>query len=130
MTAMDKFFTIEAIPNRGDRFVIIGILSKQEDVEPFIAAAEASGKYEEGSVSTPEELDMGEILDGLVNDRLRELATPISQLAALLTRKTKTDNAPDDFPKPTHQEGREPCGECHLPEGERCDICGAKDRAS
>lgn len=25
--------------------------------------------------------------------------------------------------KPT---GREPCGECHLQEGETCDICGAK----
>lgn len=22
--------------------------------------------------------------------------------------------------------GKEPCGECHLPDGEPCDICGAR----
>lgn len=26
--------------------------------------------------------------------------------------------------------GKEPCGECHLPEGETCDICGARHGAS
>lgn len=41
--------------------------------------------------------------------------------------------APDDeafcaahrFPKPKRKDGKEPCGECHLHLGERCDICGA-----
>lgn len=32
----------------------------------------------------------------------------------------------DEFPKPTYKEGRDPCGECHLHLGEKCDICGAK----
>jgi hypothetical protein len=29
------------------------------------------------------------------------------------------------FPKPQRREGKEPCGECRLPVGEVCDICGA-----
>lgn len=41
--------------------------------------------------------------------------------------------APDDeafcathrFPKPKRKDGGEPCGECLLQPGERCDICGA-----
>ena len=41
--------------------------------------------------------------------------------------------APDDeafcsahrFPKPKRKDDGEPCGECHLRPGERCDICGA-----
>lgn len=30
------------------------------------------------------------------------------------------------FPTPSRQS--QPCGECHLQPGERCDICGAKQR--
>lgn len=30
-----------------------------------------------------------------------------------------------DIPKDARK-GKEPCGECHLPDGETCDICGAK----
>ena len=33
--------------------------------------------------------------------------------------------APAPFPKPRRQDGRPPCGECHLQPGEICDICGA-----
>jgi|GEM_PF-3832056 len=29
------------------------------------------------------------------------------------------------FPRPTWNPHREPCGECHLQDGETCDICGA-----
>lgn len=29
------------------------------------------------------------------------------------------------FPQPRRQDGKEPCGECRLPAGETCDICGA-----
>ena len=29
------------------------------------------------------------------------------------------------FPKPKRKDGGEPCIECHLQPGERCDICGA-----
>lgn len=33
----------------------------------------------------------------------------------------------DDFPKPTYLErDGEPCGECHIMIGERCDICGLR----
>lgn len=32
----------------------------------------------------------------------------------------------DDFPKPRRQDGKPPCGECPLRDGETCDICGAK----
>ncbi|MDU4249050.1 hypothetical protein [Pseudomonas sp.] len=35
--------------------------------------------------------------------------------------------AEEPFPSPQKQS--EPCGECRLPEGERCDICGAKATA-
>jgi len=31
----------------------------------------------------------------------------------------------EPFPKPKRRDGKEPCGECHLPIGETCDICGA-----
>lgn len=30
-----------------------------------------------------------------------------------------------DFPRPGRKDGGEPCGECRLPAGETCDICGA-----
>ena len=33
------------------------------------------------------------------------------------------------FPKPGRNDGGEPCGECRLPYGEMCDICGAKHTA-
>ncbi|ENT5139876.1 hypothetical protein [Pseudomonas aeruginosa] len=35
--------------------------------------------------------------------------------------------AEEPFPSPQKQS--KPCGECRLPEGERCDICGAKATA-
>lgn len=31
-----------------------------------------------------------------------------------------------DEPFPSPQKQSKPCGECRLPEGERCDICGAQ----
>ena len=34
------------------------------------------------------------------------------------------------FPKPRRNDGGEPCGECYLRAGERCDICGAVARPS
>ncbi|QFG38330.1 hypothetical protein BDE18_0382 [Paracoccus pantotrophus] len=34
----------------------------------------------------------------------------------------------EDFPQPSRKDGREPCGECRLPAGETCDICGAISR--
>jgi len=34
------------------------------------------------------------------------------------------------FPKPKRKDGGEPCGECHLQPGERCDICGARRLAA
>ncbi len=33
--------------------------------------------------------------------------------------------AAKEFPKPSSRIGKDPCGECHLQPGERCDICGA-----
>lgn len=30
-----------------------------------------------------------------------------------------------EFPKPERRDGKAPCGECHLKDGETCDICGA-----
>lgn len=29
------------------------------------------------------------------------------------------------FPQPSRQDGKQPCGECRLRQGETCDICGA-----
>lgn len=37
---------------------------------------------------------------------------------------------PTPFPQPRRNDGGEPCGECHLRAGERCDICGAVARPS
>jgi hypothetical protein len=34
------------------------------------------------------------------------------------------------FPKPQWNPDRDPCGECHLPLGETCDICGASHKHS
>lgn len=34
----------------------------------------------------------------------------------------------EDFPQPSRKDGGEPCGECRLPAGETCDICGAVSR--
>lgn len=31
----------------------------------------------------------------------------------------------EPFPHPRRRDGKEPCGECRLPAGETCDICGA-----
>ena len=31
----------------------------------------------------------------------------------------------EPFPQPVRNPGGKPCGECHLREGEACDICGA-----
>jgi len=31
----------------------------------------------------------------------------------------------EPFPQPRRQDGKPPCGECHLKPGETCDICGA-----
>lgn len=33
------------------------------------------------------------------------------------------------FPQQRQKDGGEPCGECHLQPGERCDICGAESRS-
>jgi len=35
------------------------------------------------------------------------------------------DNEPEQFPQPSRKDGKEPCGECHIKPGEKCDICGA-----
>lgn len=35
------------------------------------------------------------------------------------------DEQADPFPQPQRRDGKEPCGECRLPVGETCDICGA-----
>jgi hypothetical protein len=32
---------------------------------------------------------------------------------------------PETFPQPRRKDGELPCGECHLNQGETCDICGA-----
>jgi hypothetical protein len=38
-------------------------------------------------------------------------------------RVTGISDAP--FPQPRRKDGGEPCGECHIQPGEKCDICGA-----
>lgn len=38
---------------------------------------------------------------------------------------TKACSASEGFPQPQRRDGKEPCGECRLPVGETCDICGA-----
>lgn len=42
---------------------------------------------------------------------------------AVLKALTLVDDEP--FPQPRRRDGQEPCGECRLPAGETCDICGA-----
>lgn len=32
----------------------------------------------------------------------------------------------EPFPQPQRRDGKPPCGECRLPVGETCDICGAR----
>lgn len=31
----------------------------------------------------------------------------------------------EPFPQPSRKDGGEPCGECRIPPGDTCDICGA-----
>jgi len=41
-------------------------------------------------------------------------------------RASKPNDAEGDpFPQAQRCDGKEPCGECRLPVGETCDICGA-----
>ena len=45
-------------------------------------------------------------------------------LAAALARPPAAVGEP--FPQPERRDGKPPCGECRLPVGETCDICGAR----
>lgn len=46
--------------------------------------------------------------------------------AAIKTASAALGYTADPFPSPKRQS--KPCGECHLQDGERCDICGALQR--
>lgn len=46
--------------------------------------------------------------------------------AAIKTASAALGCTADPFPSPERQS--KPCGECHLRDGERCDICGALQR--
>lgn len=70
-------------------------------------------------------------------DARRNLVRAAALLVAEIERLDRADGksgsvptflagqVPDEFPKPQRRDGKEPCGECHLPTGETCDICGA-----
>jgi hypothetical protein len=47
------------------------------------------------------------------------------QEQAVLERQERIAKAASSFPQPAWNPGGKPCGECHLRDGETCDICGA-----
>lgn len=55
-------------------------------------------------------------------DRLELLAQHIE---AHTSRRALTGGQ-EEFPKPKHKDGEEPCGECRLQPDEVCDICGGQ----
>ncbi len=81
-TAWSAFYVVEAVNRVSDSFEVIGIFTLKSDAEQFLTGAEASGDYL--AVAPPHPMKMGDILTKLVNDRLRELAPPIIQLATAI----------------------------------------------
>lgn len=74
-----RFFVVFAVPRHADDFELVGIFSKNSDADAFIEEKLQSKMFL--AVGSPQELDMPEIIDILVKDRLRELAEPIAKLA-------------------------------------------------
>jgi hypothetical protein len=77
---MSKFFVVFAVPNHADDFEITGVFTNEADATTFADELNLSRKFQ--AVGRPQHLEMPEILDILVRDRLRELAVPIAKLAA------------------------------------------------
>jgi len=66
--------------------------------------------------------EMRERLESAARAEDRSISSMVRRIiAAWLARKEI------DFPQPRRNDGKTPCGECHLRSGETCDICGAKE---
>ena len=77
---MNKYHVVIAVVNHDDDWGVIGIFTKENDAEEFIAEKKKSGKF--ASVVNPQLLEMPVIIDLLVRDRLKELAEPLIKLLA------------------------------------------------
>lgn len=65
------------------------------------------------------------LLEGGVGARLvMDAKSPVAQERGALGPRNPLTPIPADA-----REGKEPCGECHIKPGERCDICGAREAA-
>jgi hypothetical protein len=73
-----RFFVVFAVPRHADDFELVGIFSKKSDADAFFEEKLKSKMFLGGCTQA---LDMPEIIDLLVRDRLRELAEPIAKLA-------------------------------------------------
>lgn len=94
---MNKFYTVEAVPNDLDKFLIIGIFTYQHDAHEFGAEAQKSGRY---LCVAPllEHLEMAVIIDRLVSQRLGEMAGPLAKLVDILIANLTTTPQPDPTP--------------------------------
>lgn len=57
--------------------------------------------------------------------RLTSMACPPELIGFGNGSMVKSEDTGESFPKPQRRDGKDPCGECRLPIGETCDICGA-----
>jgi uncharacterized protein with PIN domain len=78
---MEKFYVIHAMPFHLDEFVVIGILSKEQEANTFKSEAESSGRF--ACVASPQHLEMSVILELLIRDRLMQLHDPIMKIAEI-----------------------------------------------
>ena len=74
--------------------------------------------------------DLAQVARGMLagGQRLQQVADAFKaamEVVAVVRGAQARTTAAEPFPQSQRRDGKEPCGECRLPKGETCDICGA-----
>lgn len=72
------FHVVQSVPPDEDGFCVVGIFSEMKDAEELAGQYRASEIH--GRVGVIQSLPASSIIDLLLQDRLRELAAPLSRL--------------------------------------------------
>ncbi len=79
-----KFHVVQTFSSVVDEFVVVAILSKRDEADEIAAAYRASKKHAHvGCILT---VTMAEVVELLIQDRLRDLAEPLKRIASAVSK--------------------------------------------
>jgi len=77
------------------------------------------------SAETPYQAMLAALQEIVLNYECTDMSHSDFRVSACQIASAAIAKVTGQFPQPQRRDGKEPCGECHLPVGETCDICGA-----